>query len=784
MKPLSHLRVVELGTLPAGAYAARLFADFGAEVIKIEPTGGDPTRTFPPLIAPDTSGWFAYLNYGKKSVTADAVDLDALLVGADVLIDSSGRDHARPHLITVDLSWFGKSGPYRDFKATDAMVRALAGFVQLIGPAEGPPLTLPDYQSAIMGGLAAFIPAMATLLANQGRRWEVSVHEATIALAEYQAIEAWATGPQKRWGFNRFTPTYPMGVYRCKEGFLGITIVTPAQWNAFCELMGMPELGRDPHHVMGGERLARADALEARFIPRFLDRTAEEWFALGLERRLPFAIVPDMKQVLSWPVFRDRKAIVPIEVGGRTVEAPGTPFHLTKTPPNFGGRVPKLGEHNTSCRPERSEGPHGASARTPSGSGGEIPRFAQDDRRAGGGRPLEGLRIIDLSMGWAGPICTRNLADLGADVIKIEACGYPDWWRGVDNRAETVTQRLYEKSHRFNIMNRGKRAITLDLTVPDGVALAKALIRDADAVIENYSAGVLRGFGLDYPALAKVNPSIVMVSMAAFGGSGPWSETRAYGSTLEQGSGLPSVGGRPDDPPMMNHLAFGDAVGGLNACSAMLIALLHRKRTGEGQFIDLSQVQCMLPFSAAWAIEQSATGTVTPRAGNSHPLYAPHGVFPSAGEDKWVFVAATDEAMRAALAKVVGGAGDDAIAHWTRQRSANEAMETLQRAGVVAGAVRHPIELIDDPHLAARGFWQWMERAYVGRHLQPSAAYREAGAPVAVTTPAATLGEYNEAVLSGVLGLSPTEIERLASTGVIGTDALPPNQRKARAMTG
>jgi crotonobetainyl-CoA:carnitine CoA-transferase CaiB-like acyl-CoA transferase len=235
---------------------------------------------------------------------------------------------------------------------------------------------------------------------------------------------------------------------------------------------------------------------------------------------------------------------------------------------------------------------------------------------------------------------------------------------------------------------------------------------------------------------------------------------------------------------MMNHLAFGDAVGGLNACSAMLIALLHRKRSGEGQFIDLSQVQCMLPFTAAWAIEQSATGKVTPRAGNRHPLYAPHGVFPSAGEDKWVFVAATDEAMRATLAKVVDGAGDDAVATWTRQRSANEAMETLQRAGVVAGAVRHPVELIDDPHLAARGFWQWMERAYVGRHPQPSPAYREAGAPVAVTTPAATLGQYNEAVLSGVLGLPPAEIERLTRAGVIGSDALPPNQRKARAMTG
>ena len=172
MKPLSHLRVIELGTLSAGAYAARLFADFGAEVIKVEPPAGDPARTFPPMIDAGTSGWFAWLNYGKKSVTSDAVDLDALLGSAHVLIDSTGLDRsAHPHLVAVDLSWFGKSGPYRDFKASDAMCRALAGFVQLIGPEEGPPLTLPDYQSAIMGGLAAFIPAIAALHADQIRDW-------------------------------------------------------------------------------------------------------------------------------------------------------------------------------------------------------------------------------------------------------------------------------------------------------------------------------------------------------------------------------------------------------------------------------------------------------------------------------------------------------------------------------------------------------------------------------------------------------------------------------------
>ena len=778
---LSGVRVVEIGALPAAAYAARLFADFGAEVIKVEPAGGDPNRSFPPLID-GGSGWFAYLNYGKKSVVSDKADLDALLRGADVLIDSTGADHGtHPHLVTVDLSWFGKSGPYRDFKTSDAVCRALAGFVQLIGPPKARRSPCPITSRRSWADFPPSSPRWPSLLGRQSRRYEVSVHEATIALAEYQAIEAWATGtPQKRWGFNRFTPTYPMGVYRCKQGWIGVTIVTPAQWKSFCDLLGMPDLGRHPQHVMGGERLAHADALEARFVPRFLDRTAEEWFAAGLELRLPFAIVPDMKQVLEWPVFRDRKAIVPIRMGDRTVEAPGSPFHLTRTPAELSAeRCRSLA--NTTVT-ERATAP-----------GRRLPRR----RRR---RPLKGLRIIDLSMGWAGPVCTRNLADLGADVIKIEACGYPDWWRGVDNRAETVTQRLYEKSSRFNIMNRGKRAITLDLTVPDGVALAKALVKDADAVIENYSAEVLRKFGLDYAELIKVNPSLVMVSMAAFGGSGPWRETRAYGSTLEQGSGLPSVGGRADDPPMMNHLAYGDAVGGLNACSAMLVALLHRRETGEGQFIDLSQVQCMLPFTAAWAIEQSANGKVAPRAGNRHPSFVPHGVFPSAGTDKWVSIAVTDDAMWPALARLIGlddpalataarrRANEDrieaAIAAWTAGRSPDEAMATLQEAGVAAGAVRHPMELLDDPHLKARGFWQWIERAYVGRHPQPSPPYRDEDSPIAVRTPAATLGQYNEEVLGGLLGLSKSELERLARDSVIGSEALPPAQRKARAMTG
>ena len=208
----------------------------------------------------------------------------------------------------------------------------------------------------------------------------------------------------------------------------------------------------------------------------------------------------------------------------------------------------------------------------------------------------------------------------------------------------------------------------------------------------------------------------------------------------------------------------------------------------------------MLPFTAAWAIEQSANGRVAPRAGNRHPSFVPHGVFPSAGTDKWVSIAVTDDAMWRALARLIGlddpalatAAGrrvqedriESAIAAWTSARSPDEAMEILQKAGVAAGAVRHPMELLDDPHLKARGFWQWIERAYVGRHPQPSPPYRNEDSPIVVRTPAATLGQYNEEVLGGLLGLSKSELDRLARDRVIGSEALPPAQRKARAMTG
>src|SRR5262245_64618416 len=204
-------------------------------------------------------------------------------------------------------------------------------------------------------------------------------------------------------------------------------------------------------------------------------------------------------------------------------------------------------------------------------------------------RLLHGVRIIDLSMGWAGPLATRHLADMGAQIIKVESCARFDWWRGWEATPEWIAQNAAELSAPFNTVNRNKMDITLDLVSPTGAALFKRLVAVADAVVENYSAGVLPKLGLDYPALRAVNEELVMVSMPAFGANGPWRNYRAYGSTVEHASGLPHLNGNADWPPAMIHVAYGDAVGGLNGAAALLTALRHRRRTGQGQHVDLSQ---------------------------------------------------------------------------------------------------------------------------------------------------------------------------------------------------
>ncbi|HXQ12890.1 MAG TPA: CoA transferase [Caulobacteraceae bacterium] len=801
--PLTDIRVAEFGAGAAGAYCGKLFADFGAEVVKVEPPGGDPDRRLPPLVdagrGRHESALFAWLNANKKSLTVASDDAERLaeIAGAsDVLIDArpgagwdagpSGHAALRaafPHLHIVSISWFGESGPYRDYAATDATVRALAGCVRQVGDPGAAPIVQGQSQAYLPGALSAFSAALAALMSDspRGRRFEISIHEANACEPEFQAAVTVSLGAdERRWGLNRFFPVFPCGIYPTADGWLGVTAFSNDQWRGFCDMLGLPQVRADPAFATAPVRFMAADAVDAAIGPALMQRTAREWAEEGLRRRIPLVVVPDMAQVLATPAHREHGAFGQVRIGEAAFEAPVLPQHLNQTPPAAIGVAPLAGADNETWRPSP-----------------RAPRAGRD-----GGLPLEGVRIIDLTMGWAGPLATRQLADLGAEVIKVEGRAYPDWWRGGDYSEAAMADWLHEKALYFQFVNRNKTGITLDLTQPDGADLLRRLVRTADAVVENYAQDVLPRLGLHHDGLRAERPDLVTVSMPAYGSNTAWAELRGYGSTLEHGSGLPTVTGFQGAPPTMNHVAYGDPIGGLNACAATLAALLHRKRTGVGQFVDLSQVECMFPLVAPWLIEQSVTGKVGPRLGARHPQYAPHGIFPCDGDDAWIVVAVTDDDAWAALCDVIERPDlaadpalataearraaedrlEEAIAAWTRGRSPDEAMEALQARGVAAGAARGFHELVlYEPQLTARGYWQDVPRAHLELTMQPSPAFREDGAAYPIRNPAPTLGQSTREVLSRILGVTAEELDRLETVGVIGETPIPMAERRPRS---
>ena len=397
-------------------------------------------------------------------------------------------------------------------------------------------------------------------------------------------------------------------------------------------------------------------------------------------------------------------------------------------------------------------------------------------------------------MGWAGPLAARHLADMGADVIKVEGCVRFDWWRSWEATQEWIDANGAEKNPAFNMVNRNKRGLTLDLSTPKGNALVRRLVALADVVVENYSAGVLPKLGLDYTALKEVNPALVMISMPAFGTDGPWRGYRAYGSTVEHASGLPHLSGAPEDPPTMAHIALGDPVGGLNGAAAVLTALRAKARTGRGQHVDLSQSQALFPLGIHGILTQSATGEAPRRLGNRSPRHAPHGVYPCAGDDEWITIAVQSQAQWRAFAQHAGVTGfgdvadrlarvdalDRAVAEFTSGQVAEILAAELQALGVPAAHTASSLELASDPHLAARRFWKMMTRAVVGELPHPAAPYRVGEEPFDIDAPAPTLGQHNRDVLGGLLGLTGAEIAELERDGVIGTKPRLPDAVTAR----
>ncbi|MGD9865278.1 MAG: CoA transferase [Pseudodonghicola sp.] len=751
--PLHDVSVVEIGGGAGGAWCGRMLAELGAQVARFDTGDGFAEREEVPGDARTRGLLHAWLNDGKPALTAEA--LASAVAAADVLILGETAPEPdlpeRPARVTVDLSWFGGSGPKARWQGCDLLVQALSGMVFPTGPVEGPPRQLGDLQSAMVGGATGVVAALAGLMAPGGpRHMEVSILEACMILGELQTADAqYLKRPAPRMGVNRFSPTCPVGIHRCKEGWLGLTVITPAQWVAFCDMLGIPELGRDPELATIYQRELRPDELEPIFDARLASRTAAEWAALARARKVPLIEVPDAGALLEHPVFTGRGAIRAVRCLGAGAHAPASPLHVAAPDGD---------------RPMRRPG------------------VAAEDPTA----VLTGLRVADFSMGWAGPLATRILADLGAEVIKIEAGRYPDWWRSTQWTPEAIARRQYEESCRFSALNRGKKSVSFDLTTEAGRDLARRLVARSDAVIENHAAGVMQKLGMGWEELSAGRDDLVMVSMSAFGSGNALSDTRAYGSTLEQGAGLPSFRGQDGEPPVMGHVAYGDPIGGLYGAGAMLAALYHRQRSGRGQWLNLSHIETLLPFAGPAMLTRWATGAEPPRIGNRHVTLVPHGVFPGDGDRDWLAVAVGDVTAWHALARTIGrpewcdGTLDRvaarrareeeieaALAAWSRGRPAAGAAETLQAQGVMAAPVLTPEAALDWDHHLARGFLHDTSRPHVGAQRQIGLALTMDGARIPLRGVAPFLGGDTQAVMTGLLGADAATYGALLDSGVI-----------------
>ena len=799
--PLAGLRVVDLTTEIAGPYATKLLIDAGAEVVKVEPPGGDPLRRWTASrteLAPDQDGaLFQFLNASKQSVVADldasagrdlvrdlarTVDLvvhnftsaraDALGLSADAL------QAANAPLTVVSITPGGGDGPFTDRACTEFTLQAATGSVGYRGRRDRRPVAVGGRFGewltgvyAAVGGLSGWLSAR---ISGAGQHVDVSMFEAMLlSMTVYHDLNGqWVGGDLAR------SVEIP-SIEPAKDGWVGFCTITGQQWKDFCALIEQPDVANDDAYLDARLRMDHLEYMKQIIHAWTRERTVDEIIEIATLRRIPVAPVgngrtlPQMDHLVARAVFSKSPS---------GFLQPRVPYRLEKTPPRPFGPSPRLDEHGAAVR---------AGAAEASGARREPAPTPVADAKA---FPLDGLRVVDLTAFWAGPFVTCYLAGVGADVVKVESIQRPD---GMRFAGAVPNERLWEWSPVFAGANSGKRDVTLQLDSERGMALLKQLIAGADVVIENYSVRVLGNFGLAWENVRALSDKIIMVRMPAFGLEGPWRDRTGFAMTIEQVSGLAWMTGYEDLPLVVRGAC--DPVGGMQTVFALLMALEHRRRTGEGQLVEVPLLENALNLAAEQVIEYSAYGELLTRDENRGPVSAPQGVYrcsklyqeDSHQEEKeqYLAVAIATDAQWRALCSVLGdpewarspelaSAGgrrarhDEIDAHldaWCADQKSAEAAERLVAAGVPAAAVINAHRIMPHPQLEARSFFQTMVHPVTGETRYPGFPMRFSGfGPGLHRSPPPTLGQHNGEILCGELGLSEDELAELREAQVIG----------------
>ena len=763
MSALDGLRVLELSGGIAGQYAGKLLRDQGADVVKFERADG--LRRWS-AATPDTpvdgaGALFAFLNGGKASVTV--VD-GQLTAWADVIVTDGSSPHRRsPATSVVTIEPFGADGPLAGVRASEFTLQAWCGLMSGCGTPDTPPLQMGighgQWATGAVAAMAALAAHRHARRTGEGSMVEVSALEVmAVVLNNYPPLYRQFTGSVS---FMSRSGDWPQ-VVRCQDGWIGLCVFTPQQWSDFAAMIGRDDLSADNRlNSMGGRGRNRALA-ESVVRPWLEAHTAAEICELGELFRVPVALVGNGRDVLGMDHFVEREVFVERPEG---FVAPRSPFLMSASPVRPVVAAPALGADNDVARTLVSSPVRRSDA-------------------VAGSLPLDGVTVLDLTAFWAGPACTHQLATLGADVLKIESPSRPDGMRFATVKPPTDPDWM-EFGPTFHGTNPAKRSVTVDFSKPEGREVVLRLVEHVDVVVENFTPRVLGNVGLEYHDLFARNPAVILLRMPAFGLDGPWRDRPGFAQTTEQVSGIAWMTGEAGGEALVRSTI--DPIAGIHGAFAVLAALEHRERTGDGQLIEMPMAEVALNVAAEPIVTWSAYETLLERAGNRGAAGAPQGVYACAGDEQWVAVSITNDDEWHAFVGVLGNpdwaraddlatsagrraqhdAIDAELTEWFAGRDRDDTVDALLAAGVLAAPVWDQMIQDELPQLAERGFTQWLEHPVAGLVGYPGTGIRSAQFDNSYRAPAPTVGQHTAEVLREKLGLTSEELTALSRTGVV-----------------
>jgi len=774
---LSSYRILDL-TDERSNLAGLLLAQLGAEVIAVEPPEGNSARHLGPFvddvvdIEKSLTHWA--WNRGKKSVVGGVAEIEQLAVTADVIIDCEvfeGLDLSQlratnPSLITVSVSAFGGTGPKSDWCATDLTLLASGGQLGLTGDPDRSPIQVGAVPQGWLHGALEAAEATAIALFERsesgwGQHIDVSAQQAVTQCTQTMLMtSAVGAAPVARAGGGIKAGEYVIRtVYPAADGFVSITFMFGEMLGPYSQrLMNWvheegfcDESTRDQNWVdfftmiysgqADPEDLYRAQDAIAEFTAT---KTKAQLMAGNHERRLLIAPVATTKDIVESEHLEVREFFEHVPAVGH--KFPGR-FAKASVPLRDLDAPPKLGQNTDEVLADLERRP-------------VAPVLAEP---APTRKPLEGIKVLDFTWAIAAPMATRNLADHGATVVRIESEGRIDVIRNAGPFLNDETHP--NNTAQYHSANAGKHMMSLDLSVDEARAVVWDLIEWADVVIEAFTPKAMANWGFDYESIKARKPEIVMLSSCLMGQTGPMNMYPGFGNLAGALSGFYEITGWPDRPPSGPFLAYTDYTAPRFTVTALMAALDHRRRTGEGSYIDLSQHESALHLLGPALLDQEINARTATRSANWSERHNVHGVYPVEGEDRWIAIVCQDQTAENNLALLVGSENldDSAIAEWTAQKDRFELQQLLQNHGIAAHVVSDSVDAVADPQLAHRNHFRRVPQAYAGETVVEGSHYQLSRTPSDVLWGGPPIGEHTFEVLSEMLGYDGDKIADLAA---------------------